>query len=208
MALMDKHEITFHSTTHRYFCDGQELTSVTTALKSAGVLDYSGIPFDVLEPAQIVGDIVHEIAHYYGKDTLDEESVGAEYRGYLEAIRSFHVERVRRVLYVEQKIASRYYGFAGTFDICYVSTDGKIVLDDYKTAKLFHPGTALQTSAYQYAAERQLNIKIDERGGVALGGDGQYKRVTYNTLENRGDFDRFLCALKIAQWKQTHKLPQ
>jgi len=196
-------DVVFLASTHSYFLEGNELTSVTAALEAVGITDFSKVPIEHLERAQIVGEYVHKIAHLYADGELEEASIDPNIHGYYEAIKSFFAERVHKVIKVEALIFNQSLGFAGTTDIVYEDMDGRICLDDYKTGERAHPAAKLQTAAYKAAFQRNYGIKIDDRGGVLLRPDGEYHRIPYN---DRADYHDFVRVLGVARWKRKNKI--
>ncbi len=203
MTLDKLKDLDFFASTHRYTYMGREILSVTQAIGAVGISDFSNVPTEDLERAREIGVVVHEIAHLYGQSVLDENSVDLELIGYLNAIKLFYAERVKKIIDLEFKLYNAYFRFAGQCDILYESFDGKIYLDDYKTAKQALPAAKLQTSAYKYSTEKLYKIKIAGRAGVRLDNQGRYKRYPYHGQE---DFHIFIQALGVAQWKIKNKI--
>jgi hypothetical protein len=206
-------EVTLLETTHQYFHNptGRELIAVSKAFELIGITDFSKVPFERLEPARLKGDYVHELGRLYGigikqgAQILDEASVEPEFQGYLEAIKAFYQNRVKRVIAVEEPVYDLKRGYAGTPDLIYEDPDGVICLDDYKTPLKIHPATKWQTAAYAVPAERIYRIKIDKRHGVMLKADGTYLLDPHkNSL--RQDFNSFMTILGAAYLKIENKI--
>ena len=196
-------DLTFREATHRYFYLGQELTSVTHAIGAVGITDFSKVPFELMEQAQLIGDYVHEIARLYALNNLDEDTLDPRLSGYLQGIKKFFSENVQKVLLAEARVYDLGLGYAGTCDLVYRNFKRKVCLDDFKTAKNAHPAAQLQTAAYKRPVERLYGLKVDERAGVHIRGLGDYDRIPYH---NPADFGDFVHALAVARWKQKHKI--
>jgi len=203
-------KIEFHSVTHRYFFSGDELMSVTAAFKKTGIIDFSRVKTEIIEPALLIGDCAHEIAQLYGNNKLDEESVddgsdgGYDMTGYLKAIKSFYNDNVKEVLLIEQPVVDKYNLYCGTPDLIFKNKKGLTGLIDWKTPKKPHPAWGLQTAAYKNAAEKCFSdLQINFRGGVLLRKDGSYEFHKHKCTQ---DFDIFLAVLKIANFKVEHKI--
>lgn len=206
MNKTEEPEVWLSESTHQYYHkSGRELLSVTTAFERIGITDFSKVPFAVLEPARIKGDMVHEMAMYYGLGILDESSIDPALGGYLEGIKKFFRDCYGKFLAVEQPIYSLTHGYAGTPDIVYLDRSGIVRLDDYKTATYSHKACRWQTAAYAYAFEKMHKIKIEKRRGVHFTSNGSYIFDDHvNPL--RRDFDEFLSILKVAILKINNKI--
>lgn len=204
--IQEEPEITLNEVTHQYFHKtGRELLSVTTAFEKVGITDFSKVPFDVIEPARVLGDMVHEIAMYHGLGVLDEDSVDPSLLGYLDGIKKFFDQEVAEVIAIERPIFSLTFGFAGTPDIIYKDKKGFIRCDDYKSALKPHKACKWQTAPYAYAFEKMHKIRIDKRRGIHFTKDGEYYPDAHNNPLRR-DFDEFLSILKTAILKIENKI--
>jgi len=201
MKRLNPDDIVFYESTHRYFYEGRELTSVTHALESVGISDFSKVHWETLERAQMIGDFVHEIARLHALNKLEQSSIHPDLMGFYFSIKLFFKERVKRVIKVESKVGNLGFGFAGRMDILYLSKQNRLCLDDYTTGTVNHLAKRLQTAAYQYAAAINYKIKSSERASVLLDQQGYYERTIY---KNRSDFDHFIACLTVANLKQSH----
>ena len=201
-------QMEFREVSHRYFYKGAELMSVTTAFKKTGIVDFSKVKAEVIEPALVIGDYVHEMAELYGMgqevENIDDglES-GVDLRGYFAAIKKFYAENVKEVLLIEQMVCDPYFLFSGTPDIVYLGFDGFVHVDDFKTPEKPHPAWSFQTAPYKRAVERCFDIDIQKRGGVLLRKDGSYELHPH---KGSRDFDDFLAILTTAKIKEKHKI--
>ncbi len=204
--IQEEPEITLNEVTHQYFHkSGRELISVTTAFERVGITDFSKVPFDIIEPARVLGDMVHEIAMYYGLGVLDEDSVDPSLLGYLEGIKKFFDIEVGEVVAIEKPIFSLTHGFAGTPDIIYRDKKNRLRCDDYKSALKPHKACKWQTAPYAFAYEKMHKERIDKRRGIHFTKDGGYQIDDHNNPLRR-DFDEFLSILKTAILKIQNKI--
>jgi len=196
--------IEFRESTHRYFFKDMEMIGVTNVFKKTGIVDFSKVPTEVIEPALVIGDDVHLLGKLYGEGTLDDTTVDLCYAGYLDAIKKFYAKNVKEVLMIEQPVCDPYNLYCGTPDIVYRNMDGDICVDDWKTPEKPHPAWGLQTAAYKNAIQKCFDgIVIKHRGGVLLKSDGTYDRKPHKKAT---DLDYFFAALKVARFKIEHKI--
>lgn len=200
---MTDSKLVFYSATHQYYLEGRELVAVSYVFERTFITDFRKVDFEILERARIIGDYVHEMCALFAKGELDESTVDYNLSGYLKAYKQYLSDHVKKIISVETPVYSSHFGYAGTPDIVYVDKDGVHTVDDYKTAATLHPAVALQTAAYAYAYERNYKTKIRRRGGVKLNADGTYER---KALTDRSDFDNFVAALRVTNYKIKNKI--
>lgn len=201
MIVVDEH-LTFAETTHTYYLDGQEVMGPTSVISSLAITNFDRVSLDILERAQAFGDFLHKATNYLDQGILDWESVAPELEPYLRQWEKFRESNVQKFLAIEKPVYSRRFKFAGTLDRVFINQSGKVALLDIKSALNPHPGTALQTAAYQIAWEEMGGEKIKERMAIHIRPDG----VRKEPYSDRGDKDMFLMALAVAKWKRTKKL--
>lgn len=197
-------DITFYETTHRYILNktGKELVAVSRILELSGVISFEKVTFEIRERAAFMGDCVHETARLFAQDKLDVDSLDEILKGHYESIKKFHMDRVKKLLFVEQIVFDAKLGYAGTVDIVYQDQDNRVCLDDFKSG-LILPAFKLQTALYKNAFEKNYGIKVDERASVSLKGDGTYKREVYR---DRQDFHDAMNCIGVAFWKLKNKV--
>ena len=204
--MISEPEVYLSEATHQYFhASGKELFSVTTAFEKVGITDFSKVPFAILEPARIKGDMVHEMAAYYGLGLLDESSVDHSLGGYLDAIKKYYTENVKRIIAVEQPVYSLKLGLAGTPDIVYENHAGEICLDDFKTPIKLHISCKWQTAAYAHLHEKMHKVRIQKRHAVQLKDDGFYF-LDPHTNPLRRDLNDFMAIYAVAVLKTINKI--
>lgn len=135
-------------------------------------------------------------------------------------------------LKAENKVFSREFGYAGTFDwIGYITSCGNVdccpfkgtvkVLGDYKSSKDLYDEYRAQTASYQYAYNEELayldelnntppwEVKpLEGRVLLRLGkDDGEFEaKVMLSQLEFDKDMDGFLGALSVYNWMKQFQL--
>jgi len=183
---------------HQYWLepDGIELPSVTTALKSAGLIDYSMIPQDVLQNASARGTAVHMALQFLDEETLDLEALDFDLVGYVIAYQQFCQDTGFVPAMIEQRVWSPQWRYAGTLDR--TGTMGAdLACLDFKTG-LVMPAHALQLAAYTMCLPDPRRFR---RIALKLNGDGTYRVHEFPGKELRQDFDVFLAALACHNWR-------
>lgn len=192
--------LTYNPATHEYFWDSQPVPSVTRILQQ--VVNYSGVPAEVLERKRQIGEAVHQAIALDLANDLDEESVVEPWAGYFQGWRRFMRETGFEPALCEHRVYHRQYGYAGTLDIC-GRLKGKCALLDIKTSAEVHPSAALQTAAYAAALEDQDHIKTNVRYALQLKDDGSYELHLH---KGSADFQVFLALLSIYNWRKRNQL--
>lgn len=120
-----------------------------------------------LDAASKRGNEVHALAEQLSHDV--EVEVPEELAGYVESAVKFLDEWKPETLLTECVVASRKWGYAGTFDLLMRLPDGRMVLADYKTTRSGIWGeTALQLGAYAHA-DVYLDAAGSEQPVASLG---------------------------------------
>lgn len=229
--------IDFYPKSHQYKLDGKRLQSVTSALGVIGkpqliywsanmaadfliecINDGRTITTIEIEEARrkhtekkndaaATGKLVHEWVENYVKTGASELPENEQVLNGVLAFLKWVKEHDVKFLSAERMVYSKSHKYVGTMDAeAYV--DGKLCVVDYKTGKKIYPEARFQTSAYQKAAEEEL----EESGvGQAYTGDrwivrfdketGEFEAEQFGDLEE--DFITFISAMTIkARLKQ------
>lgn len=101
---------------HCYKLSGVSIPSVTQVLQTAGLVDFSRVPLDVLEAARRFGTAVHKACELLDKGTLDERSLDPNLWPYLDAWSDFKKDYKPEFIEIEKPICSITYRVAGTPD--------------------------------------------------------------------------------------------
>lgn len=188
-------QLEFEASTHTYRVDGVIVPGVTSVLKTAGIIDYSMIPQDVLRTAAARGTAVHLALQFLDEGTLDRDSISEDLVGYISAYERFCADSGFTCAQIEQRVYHPGCQYAGTLDRTGVIGGGLAVLD-FKTG-LVLPGHALQLAAYTYALPMPRRFR---RLALKLNGDGTYRVHEFPPFEFQRDVDLFLSALACHQW--------
>ena len=191
----------FDRETHRYYVDGARIPSVTQALTFTRLIDYDGVPAEVLESAARRGRRVHSAMHYYCENDLVMDSLGPQTRPYVEAGRDWILRTGFMAQEVEQPLYNPTRRVCGTPDVRGTFADGSLALVDWKTTGLKSPGHAIQTAAY---VDMLPEPRRWRRIVVYLRPDGSHNAVEYpqgNFLADRGVF---YSALQCLWWTLEH----
>lgn len=202
--------LAFDEAAHRYTLDGHELPSVTTILREAGLIDFSGTPGAVLAGAQARGSRVHAALHYACEGTLDWSSVGDEDRPYVEAGVQFLQTSQFEPLAMEVRLHHPTFRYAGTTDLV-GAWGGQPAVADYKTGRAHDVAADLQLSAYEaclraYPPVEWLDFTAATpivRVSVELTKRGTFRTEVYR---NPQDFAAFLHCLGVYRLKESRGL--
>lgn len=189
--MIDRNKLIFDERSHTYRLDGQTLISVTQVLKPISELEYGEIREDVLENAAERGAAIHfalELYNEFGVEEIDEE-----YRGYLEAYKSFLRTYHYQPIHNERQVVSE-LGYAGTVD-CVAKVNGIVTVVDYKTTSKLNPRkVGLQLAAYRQALKEE-GIDTELGAVLQLKKDGKYKFLMYDSNQLDEHFKYFKLLL-------------
>lgn len=189
--MIDRNKLIFDERSHTYRLDGQTLISVTQVLKPISELEYEEIREDVLENASKRGTAIHfalELYNEFGVEEIDEE-----YRGYLEAYKSFLRTYHYQPIHNERQVVSE-LGYAGTVD-CVAKVNGIVTVVDYKTTSKLNPRkVGLQLAAYRQALKEE-GIDTELGAVLQLKKDGKYKFLMYDSNQLDEHFKYFKLLL-------------
>lgn len=189
----------FEPIAHVYKWNGAVVPSVTQLLDKHHSFD--GVPRDVMDEAKRRGTYVHDLCDADDSDDLDEE--GGEFWSYLEAWRRFSADYGANWSFIETRMFSKTFGFAGTLDRAgfleakFGVTTRWVV--DIKTSEATH-----RTWGPQIAAYRQQLSEIDpmwilaRRASVRLRVDGTYR---FDEWTNKLDWPFFQACLTQRNWE-------
>lgn len=200
----------FDAETHTYRISGKVVPSVTEVLSVLGA--YKGVSLEAMEQAGERGKMVHRACEYLDKGTLDWETLDDSLLGYVEAWERFKTTTKAKVFQIEERVAHRALGYAGTFDremqLTYrIPGQEREVrrraLLDLKATAAFVPTVGPQTAAYMeaYNAGTPEAKKIKHRLAVRLLPNRTYR---LHILNDRSDLTVFRSALAIYKWRKYH----
>lgn len=185
----------YDGTEHRYWWDGRELVSNTTALKLAGYIDDR----NYTEFARQRGTFVHQTVEFFDRGELDDDTLHPTLRPYLDGYCKFLREAgISGWTHIEQQLGDPSRGVAGTLDRL-----GDFGLVDIKSGDK-EPWHAVQIAGYALLAEANgliASARRVKRFGLYLHADGTYALQPY---ADKADFDNFAAAVTVAHWRLAH----
>lgn len=184
----------FDESKHEYRVNGRVIPSVTQVLQP--LVDYSKVPRDVLERAQLLGQAVHRATELHDNDDLDMATLSEELVPYLDAWKRFRQECDFQPITVEEKLHHPSLGYAGTSDRTGYVRGRKAVLDIKKMISL-GPVIGIQLAAYQ-AMHNLRGDSITDRYALGLRADSTYRLEPYT---DANDFAVFVSLLTVRNWR-------
>jgi len=192
-------KLIFDEETHLYTLSGERLPSVTQVLEELKLSDFSSVSDTRMEAALDFGKAVHLATQYDDKKTLDENTLDEKIRPYINAWRSFKKDYRVRIKKIEQRVMSKKYRYAGTFDRVAIVMDYLSVVE-IKTSVVIPKSACLQLVAYKDAYNSENPGRtLSRRYAVLLKDDGTYKVEDYR---DPSDINVFLAALAIYIYKR------
>jgi hypothetical protein len=200
-------DFAFDPETHIGTYKGVVWPSVTQLLQEFGLIDYTGVPPQVLDRKRVLGTRVHAATELLDECNLDEEHFNASFPEcvpYLEAYRKF---RVMDKFDAERKpgrlwsLKWKFHGEPDEHGIHIATRNGRRVLIDYKCTFKMFKSTGAQLAAYAILLDECLKIKIQDRYGLLLKPTGGYDLCPFRDPVDRTDF---LYALHL-HWQKRNK---
>lgn len=188
-------------TVAEYVADNPQtvLDMLTTGGRSPMVDYLSGLPNQKRNEAAVRGTAVHNLAEKV--ITGAEVEVPEHLVGHVEAYIRFCDDWNPTPILSETVVASRKFGYAGTFDsIQDIPALGRVLVD-YKTSNGIYGETALQVAAYRYAdlyldeqGDEQPMIPVDDTYVLHIQADG-YELIPLDA--GLDTFETFLSVLTV-----------
>jgi len=125
---------------------------------------------------------------------------------YFESFVNWNDKYQPKTIAVEQFVASKVHGYAGSVDyICEI--DGELWIVDWKTSKQLNPGMALQLKAYQVAYHEMTGkwAKMAIMQLAPKNPEGGYLKRGFRFKEYDVNFEIFLAHKQIFDWMLEHK---
>ena len=188
--------LTFDEERHEYRFMGEVVPGVTSILKP--LVDFSGIPRDVLAAKADLGRRVHETCQFWDEDDLDEESVQADVEPYLKAWKLFRKTTGAQVLQNERPVYEPLMNYAGTLDRV-IQFDGAKWLIDLKTCFTTPLSAGPQTAAYLRALGDNT---VSRRAALRLRPDGTYR---LDPLTGADDWSVFMSCLTLNRFLEKNQ---
>lgn len=167
-----------------------------------------------LSKAGDIGTQIHEWLEKYVKARINKKPVpkrpiNKEMQKAISGFFEWAKENKVKLIASEQKIYSKKFHYAGTFDLL-ASVNGKKTIVDFKTSKAIYPEMFLQASAYLQAKEEELGEQIDG-GVIILRLSKESKEITPFEVQSvdRKEVDNlikvFISCLNIYTWQRMNQ---
>lgn len=190
--------LTFSEPDHRYEYNGVRVPSVTQIIGCwlrvgdmyVNVFTGATVNAQMFEDAGLWGTSVHTMIDFYLDNDLDQESLSDDLRKILHRFTQWLCEMKVEVLSHEQRLYSRKYKYAGTYDIK-AKIDDRLWVIDVKTGDYSLAGPQLAAYA-QLDKEADRSRATRHRSVLYLPKDGNYKFIT---LTDTADWSFFLSRL-------------
>ena len=141
--------VQFEPLMHAYYLEGQRIPSVTQVLQWAGLIDFSGIPQEILRAARDRGTAVHQACHYYNEADLDVQQFQEEYPEYWPYLAAWVMFRAESGFELATEIPKTIRRYAVR-----LKKTGQYQLDSYTDPKDYAEFTTL-VAAWHVAAKRK-----------------------------------------------------
>lgn len=186
---------------HIYRLDGEIIPGYSEIAKAEGLIDYSGIPTNVLVAAQKFGTAVHLMTALWDKGILNITTLDKNLMPYLNGYRKF-LSKHNVFIYpewIETPTYSKKWRYGVTPDRMAV-VDKKFTDYEIKSTTKMQPSIRIQTVAQKIAIEEQTKIKIKQRIGLQLLPE-DYRLEYYN---NVCDERIWISAVTLYHFKKEH----
>lgn len=141
-----------------------EAARVSTIATDLGTMVHDAIEqfLSGISVAQVLSSLPQDYTvMLYGKEVV--KSPRKLFRGFLHWYQKYQPTEV----YIEQRLCDHQLGYIGRCDLI-AKVDGKWGVYDFKTSKKFNIDMGFQLSAYAWAIEMLLGIKVEERCIIRL----------------------------------------
>ena len=186
-----------------YTIAGRRVPSVTEILSLAGVVDFSGVPEEMLAKAAERGRLAHRITAEIDQAQGEPPFVPEELRGYVDAWMRFRVDTGFTASLIEHALVNHEHRYAGTLDR-YGMVGSVPWLIDLKTSAAIPRWVGLQLAGYELALRPTLaaaEAARVKRAAVRLRPDGTYSLFHFGERRDHADF---LACARLAHWKLEH----
>ena len=158
----------------------------------------------IKETAGDIGTDVHELYQKWklGKPFIEPKD--EVIKPMFDKLKKFDKDLGIKPLFIEKKIYSKKYNYAGTLDlICTTKKSKELTLIDWKTSKAIYDNYIYQTLAYKFAFEEETGDKIKSMKIIRVP-KGEEKIEIKDVKWNQTHFDTFLGL--VHQWNSNELL--
>ena len=196
----------YASEEHKYFLDGQEIPHITGILQDSGLVNYTGIPQDILEKKADIGRKTHTACELYDQDNLILETLHLTLKAYLQGWIQFIEDFKPEFIEIEKPRYSEKYRFAGKPDRVAIITSNLSIVE-IKTSSTIERWVGIQLAGQSilWDEEKKVKEQIRKRIAVQLLSEPmpkinkQYKVMPFEEATDRAVF---MSALTIANYKK------
>jgi len=157
-----------------------------------------------------VGTMIHDWIEKYIKARIEKKPVpkkpiNKEMKNAIDGFFNWAKKNKVQLIACEQKIYSKRYKYAGTFDL-EAKVNNKRTIIDFKTGKAIYPEMFLQAAAYLQAKEEEKGEKY-EGGVIILRLAQEDKEITPFEVQQIGREEVqnlikvFVCCLQVYKWR-------
>jgi len=160
---------------------------------------------DFSQKACDIGTEVHAYAECYGRGENPTWPSEERVKNGCMAFRDWWEDNHIEPIFIEKKIYSRTYQYAGTVDLV-ANVNGVLSVVDYKTSTGIYDEYLLQLGAYFQALKEETGLPIEQGLCVRfdkLTGELDVKKYTLENLHTASN--TFLCAKGIYDWQKQLK---
>lgn len=193
--------LTFDADRHQYRWNGKVVPSVTQILKPISP-DFLGIPKDTLEYARQLGVAVDATITMFEKSVLDESSLSATLKLYLEAWLSFKEMTQFTVLGTQEMVCNRTANYAGTLDVVGKFPGECDSIIDIKRTFTIPAHVGPQTAAY---AEAWVKGGPTKRFALHLKPKDSRVAWRLEPLTDKNDLNVFMSCLVIHRFNEARQ---
>jgi hypothetical protein len=174
---------------------GEIIPSVNQILQTAGLVDFSKIPAEIMKAAQDRGTNIHLATQFDDLGTLD--TVDPAHQPYLEGWRQFRTTFGIKFTakQIEVACASEVHNFAGTMDrVCVDFETKQVWIIDLKSGSAVYRSTGLQLAGYEILVKENFPELVGFqfiRWAVQLKKSGALK-YKIHSFKDPGDIGTFI----------------
>lgn len=181
---------------HVYFYQGRKVPGITRLMEP--IHSYDGVPDWVLERKAELGSFVHFACELYDQGRLDEPTLSASLKPYVDAWKLFRKEHAGRIHAVEPKLFHHGLGYAGQPDRDMELDTANDVVEIKTTSQLFNAvGVQLAAQEHLLNAANPKRKAGGKRFAVQLKADGRY---TLREYKDPHDWPTFVGLLSTYNW--------
>jgi hypothetical protein len=190
-----RNNLIYRPTTGQYFYNETEVPRVTRILSECGLI--KGQEFFTNGAAER-GTAVHLACEYFDAGSLDESTLSADIKPYVEAYWKFLKDCEPKWELTEHKIFCQQLWYAGKLDRFGMMFNHKTILD-IKTG-IPQPANSIQLAFYAYGFD-PIEAKNINRFSLYLSKEGSYKLIP---SDDKKDFEIVKALSVVYNWRKNN----